>query len=116
MILIPLLPGDQVKITSLRAGGMMTLVVPFAQWKYPDEPIIEKGTDGFAKWAAETRVSGEFVIDNVPSGQYVLLWMIAGKLYPLGVDGRFIRVTVQEGQTNDLGYLTLMNPSDPVTK
>jgi hypothetical protein len=118
MILIPLIPEDQVKITSLRAAGRMTLVVPLLEWKpSSDEIIYERGSGGFPKWAENTDAAGEFVIKSVPSGHYVLLWYgSSGKVYPIGVNGEFIRIAVQEGQANDLGTLMLMSFSEPVVK
>ena len=120
MILIPLLPEDQVKVTSLRVGGIMTLVVPLTEWKYPDEIVFEPDARGLPKWAANTNAVGEFVIKSVPPGKYVLLWMgpgaVTSRVYPIGANGEFIRIVVQEGQTNDLGTLTLINFSEPVVK
>ena len=121
MILVALLPGDQVAITSLRAGGVMSLVVPLTEWKASTDDIIyERGTGGTPKWAASTNAAGEFAIRSVPPGKYVLLWLGSGaiipKVYPIGANGEFIRMDVQEGKTLDLGTLTLMSFSEPVVK
>jgi hypothetical protein len=121
MILIPLLPEDQVKITTLRAGGRMTLVVPLTEWKpSTDDIVYERGYSGLPKWAENTNAAGEFVIKSAQSGKYVLLWLGPGAIgrvvYPIGAGGEFIRIVVQEGQINDLGTLTLMNFSEPVVR
>ena len=118
MILIPLIPEDQVKVTSLRAGGIMTLIVSLTEWKpSTDDIVYERDARGLPKWAANTNAVGEFVIKSVPPGKYVLLWLGAvGNVYPIGATGEFIRIVVQEGQANDLGTLTLMSFSEPVVK
>jgi hypothetical protein len=117
MILVALLPGDMVAITSLRAGGRMSLVVPLTEWKPSrDDIVYEKGYAGFPRWGSDTNTAGEFSIRSVPPGKYVLLWRGAGGVYPIGVNGEFIRVEVREGQTNDLGTLTLTSFSEPVVK
>ena len=116
MILVALLPNDQVAITSLRVGGA-TSILPLTEWKPSSQDIVyEKGYNGLPKWEASTNAAGEFAIRSVTPGNYVLLWRGAGSVYPIGANGEFIRVVVQEGQTNDLGTLTLMNFSEPVVK
>jgi hypothetical protein len=117
MILVALLPGDQVAISSLRAGGRMSLIVPLTEWKPSrDDIVYEKGYAGFPRWGADTNAAGEFNIHNVTPGKYVLLWLAAGGVYPIGTNGEFIRVEVQEGQANDLGTIKLMSFSEPVFK
>jgi hypothetical protein len=118
MILVGLLPGDQVAITSLRAGGPMSMVVPLIEWKPSSDDIVyERGYGGTPKWGASTNAAGEFTIRSVTPGKYVLLWLgSSNNVYPIGANGEFIRLEVQEGQTNDLGSLTLMNFSEPILK
>ena len=120
MILIPLLPEDRVKVSSLRVGGIMTLVVPLTEWKYPDDIVYERDGRGLPKWTADTNDAGDFVIGGMPPGKYVLLWLGAGAVgrtvYRIGAGEGFIRIEVQEGQTYDLGRLTLLNFSEPIVK
>lgn len=120
MILVPLSPEDQVKVTSQRVGGYQTVDMPLTEWKYPNEIAYERDGRGVAKWTADTNDAGELNIRGMPAGKYVLLWMGAGavgrRVYPIGAGEGYIRIEVQEGQTHDLGTLTLMSFSEPVVK
>ena len=59
------------------------------------------------KWKTKTDDTGAFRIRNVAPGKYVLCRMVAGLVIPIGTKEGYIRIDVQEGQTNDLGTITL---------
>ena len=120
IVLVRLLPGDKVTVAARRVGGLMELEVPLVELATTMNPgdriLYDTDRMGAARWKATTKDDGSFLVRNVEPGRFVMLWMVAGGLYEIGTDEGHIRIAVQEGQTSDLGTITLLSSSEPIVK
>ncbi len=111
VILIPVLAGDKVTVFAIRAGGAMKIQVPLDELGKTLNPgdhiMFETGGGGAAKWRTKTSDRGDFLIKSVAAGEYVLFQMIGGSVYRMRTEEGYIRIDVEEGETKDLGTITL---------
>ena len=76
--------------------------------------IVFETSGGTARWKTKTDDAGEFVMGGLEPGGYVLFRMVAGCVIQIGTDTGYIRVEVQEGETTDLGTITLLPSSESI--
>jgi len=111
VVLIPVRAGDKVRVFAIRAGGAMEVQVPLDELGETLNPgdyiMFETGGGGAPKWKTETSGTGEFLIKSVAPGEYVLFQMLGGSVYRMSTEEGYIRVEVEEGETKDLGTVTL---------
>jgi len=115
VILIPLLPDDKVAVIEEGPGVFMKYEAGFDNLEKPVfggllvRVICEADRRGVAKWKTKTDDKGSFVITNVDPGKYVLFQSVAGRQIKMGTKEGWIRIDVKEGQTNELGTITLLD-------
>ncbi|MCK4244584.1 MAG: hypothetical protein KAX20_03055 [Candidatus Omnitrophica bacterium] len=112
VILIPLLPDD--KVTVIEKGNGV-----FVKYEKRLDNLGKRLFGGLAisviceadrrgcKWKTKTDNTGSFIIKNVDPGKYVLFQSVAGIQIRMRTDKGWIRINVQEGETNNLGTITL---------
>lgn len=111
VILIPLLPDDKVTVIEKGKGVFMKYETRLDNRKPLFGGIVvsvmcEADRRG-CKWKTKTDNTGSFTIKNVNPGKYVLFQRTAGIQIRMRTDNGWIRINVQEGETNNLGTITL---------
>lgn len=80
------------------------------------DSIMFETSGGRARWKTETNDAGEFQIGGVGPGRYALFQMVAGGVIQIGTDEGYIRAEAQEGETADLGTITLLPSSESIVE
>lgn len=111
VILIPLLPDDKVTVIEEGTGVFVKYEAHLDNMKplfggLVVSVICEADRRG-CKWKTKTDNTGSFIIKNVDPGKYVLFQSVAGIQIRMRTNEGWIRINVQEGETNNLGTITL---------
>lgn len=113
VILIPLLPDD--KVTVIEEGNGVFMKYETRLDDNLRKPLFgglivkvmcEADSHG-CKWKTRTDNTGSFIIKNVDPGKYVLFQRTVGIQIRMCTNEGWIRINVQEGETNNLGTITL---------
>ena len=111
VILIPLLPDDKVTVIEEGNGVFVKYEARLDNMKplfggLVVSVICEADHRG-CKWKTKTDNTGSFIIKNVDPGKYVLFQSVAGIQIRMRTNEGWIRINVHEGETNNLGTITL---------
>lgn len=114
VLLIPL--SDEDKVAVFGRTGQREVALNNLGSMGMGEKIMLSTAGGKTRWRTETDSEGNFEIVGLEPGKYVLMRMVAGSVIVMGSDEGWIRVDVPEGQTIDLGTVTLLASGDSISE